>query len=49
MPMAIVVHSVIENQFQRLKIGFASGPPTRTDPNGENAAQAIRHTAAKDA
>jgi len=36
MPVAMVVHKVMANQFQRLRIGLASGPPMRTDPSGDN-------------
>lgn len=35
MPVAIVVQSVIENHFQRLKNGLASFPPILTLANGE--------------
>ena len=49
MPIAMVVHSVIENQFQRERIGFASGPPIRTLPSGEIKTYARRRTAAKEA
>ncbi len=49
MPLAIVVHSVIANQFHRLRIGLACAPPIRTRPRGEMNIAKIRRTAPNDA
>jgi len=37
MPIAMVVHKVMANQFHRESMGRASGPPMRTRPSGEQA------------
>jgi len=47
MPIAIVVHSVIENHCQILRMGVASGPPIRTLPRGETTTPTIVKTKPK--